>query len=586
MFKHFSVSAFSAAFSAVVWALAAAVVAALACCFIVAAQAAELVVIESRNACPVAGAVIDVTPSSVVLLGFNGGQEILLRENVVAVHQYRSVNNPFRYFLPGAVAMLNVVASGSEEEFRAFPVYFSGNLIFFLDSAGKTRVLEREAIDSLQFASGEEKMPSDQQASQGNQGNLGNQAKVFGEVELNLVALQGARTSCPRVFGSSKASESQIAGAKIERVSSYRYVSDSLSLSAFFNVLEIGFTDLKKFAERSQFYARPLLFFEKSRLSLRYPFKIGKREKTGAESSLGDLFPLSFEKGGGTPFGYQGYVRAGGTNFSSVPSNSSFFGLETKFKAHALRGMFLGNIAAMKVGSEIFLTQARAIEFYPTHPWQEFSLNYMTGFGFDYRSWSLAAATLFPVYGFGANQESREILASSATPGVRLGYSTRQWDLELWGYWTNLSESVGATSSATADPKEGLIVLADTLAYYSSSAKPSEFKFDAKSLRFNVTHLFNSDIKMGASLIARQARYEERGVQQVAGSKQSSSFVNKMSFWELQPVAWARSDFGEWIALGGELSYRLLQFNGKLGASDAAGHNAEPSAVFLFEVLL
>lgn len=501
-------------------------------------QAVDLYSLYTKQCARTNGAIIDVGEEQVTVLEFDGQTKTIDIASVKAIAKYRVVGNPFERFIHKSKSkyLFWVLEKGAAEKFRAYPVNFFDNLIFFLDTEGNLRVIEKNRIVSLERILTDEK---DQIF------NLSKSKSVYLEHPSSM-------SECRDVYKNQ------------QLIVSNQLINDKLKLSSFWEKMRSGYREVESLRERTLFYPRPTLYDDKSRLGILYQGQgfDDYAPTYAAESQI----PIYIEFGGGDPYRFQSHTTFGGKDYRMVPTLLTQDGVKSEFKSHLIHGIFWANLSGFTAGKSIFDDRFDSRSLYmkkaSTKPWVLQTMNHMTLLGADYLQFSLSYGYYFPVIGFGSGSEFREYTAKDAAPVFRFGYTLPTWMFEFYLF----SFSHGRDFEKPLDEIDYDKFDDDSYYVMSSQFIPSAYDVSSRTLRFNVMYDGIRNLKARSSLLLSTTTIKEDYITHdgqfdtipvtSTGSGKATYFQNRLSL-----RMGLHYDYGQWVGLGGE--YVIDQVNTK-----------------------
>lgn len=287
-----------------------------------------------------------------------------------------------------------------------------------------------------------------------------------------------------------------------------RMLSDKIKLNKFFNTYKRGFEELERFQQRTQFYARPYLYDQQTKLGVMIT-----QEKYREE--LPTDFPFYFKWSSGLPYGAQGEYLLGGATSRWLPILEPVMSIQTEVKSHFLNVSFIGNPWGLSSGSSFVIENRAMFSDYFSDLAGDDALvfsqfNHMALTGVDWQAFSIASGFYYPIFGIYGKNIFREIASRESSPILRLQYT---------GKSNQISFITSQTHRDVNNPTEREITLIygnemkDYRAITSNSdtlqENISEFKLKANFIRIGWLWDYSKEVKIGLDEVIYQGEYSE-----------------------------------------------------------------------------
>ncbi len=530
------------------------------------ASAIELYSFFKKDCRYTSGAVLYVDETSVTVLTLKGSQKKLAIDNIELVARYDALENPYARINPDASEsfLFQVSVESDRKSFKAYATNFFENLVLFFDLSGKMRVIELDEIMALRSA------PKKEVATYA--------PKVFRPIKL---LPPPERSGCQALESFANNSSEK----PIELVSTY-VISDKLRLDSFFTRYRDGYRRLNSLTERTMFYGRPILFDQKTRLGFVYE-KSEHLKKLKLNPFGWDNLPIYLDLGGGSPYGFQTHAAIGYKPLDSVPIVRSISGITSQFKSHLIHGILVGNLNGLAAGNALYSNGGAWNDDPSKHReslWGQNSFNHMTLLGGDYGPWSVSFGSYFPVFAFGQKNELREVVSSTSSFVLHVGYLGSDWLTEGFFYNTKIR---GTCDDKMSD-NDSVSVSNQTIKYMSLRFVPQKVALASQSLRFNFTYSLKRELSATTGLFFSTTKYREDALRRntalgyfggssvsVTPSAEEPSnsgtnnlaeteqlVTNSVDFTDLGSRLMFHLDLGQWVALRAEAIYEIATFKG------------------------
>lgn len=467
-----------------------------------------------------AGLIIYTDEQSVVLLGLDGRQKMIPRLAVRHILVYNAIENPIaKVHLEGWLAQeLREIhlSHGGEAAFRGWPIRFLEELVVYYDVNGKTSLVAIDQIVSI-------KRPAD----------LPEQVQTQHAQPIRPLlgrGLPGCEEAAPEQMGP-------------DVLLPTRRIGDRIRVSQFFGAYEQGFANLRRFQERTQFYAKPFVFDEETKFGL--PLMAPQ-----SNEELPAFFPFYFQWSAGRPYSHQGLTVLGTKQVAWLPQIEPTFVMQTDLKSHFFNATFVGNPSALAAGSDFMVAnRGFAQNYYQKLVAKEAGLatsfNYLALSGVDYGPFSLAGGVYYPIYGINAGGLFREVLSTEATPLFRFMFQHPKSSFQLlWGQ-SRIQSSAPTETDLRVNSSDAMIsaglALDDEL---QTRSDIEEFALDVLYLRANYDYKFNPDVDFGTGWVLQQMDYSETYRGEARGLEAT----------QLKALFYARQRFGSYVVLQGQLN--------------------------------
>lgn len=351
------------------------------------------------------GIILYVDDTKVSMLRINGTTIDVDRTKIDFLLVHNTIDNPFPLIQSSPALQQHFrsiyIANADQPSFHGWPVKFIEDLVVFIDTKGRTQVVELEQISKLR--------PGPE---------LSKPLKL--RAEPIIFGLGDISRQCPQT-----AQERSRTTSKSLHLRPTRVLGDKIQISEFISNFQKGFAALESYEERTYLYAKPFLFETDSKLGFTY------FEKYYEQPDL--AVPLYFQWSTGRPYHFQSFNQIGRTPVEWSPSAEPVVSFRSELKSHFFHALFLGNLSALPAGTEFYTdpTYSEQMQKIPDRGNAHSAViyNYMALMGGDFGPWSLSLGTLFPIHYIDVGEERREILASSISPVIRGMYTRPTWRL-------------------------------------------------------------------------------------------------------------------------------------------------------------
>lgn len=285
------------------------------------AESLEIYSFYTKKCSRIIGVLIHVNEEKAVILDIYGNSKVVNRQSINLIARYHTHENPFKKILFYSPGPIRVSSLASKNEVIVYPIKFYENLSLFLDTAGKIHVIENNDIVAIHRESKKNRVDSK---------------------SLSFVSIEAVHPSEKSICAKSPVRSSKIKRSSI-KVLPIQTISGRFHIESFFSQYQKGYQMIESLKERTNFYALPLLFDDKSRLGLLYTRNDYKKWSSQSEAIL----PLYLEFGGGQIYRTQGSTKIGGASWRSLPFLRPVTAIRSEFKSHAIRGVFMGNLSGI-----------------------------------------------------------------------------------------------------------------------------------------------------------------------------------------------------------------------------------------------
>lgn len=495
------------------------------------------------------GVIVDVDDAKIHLLSVEGQYRSVTRADISYVLVYNTVTNPIGSITLGTElkVLLRDVYIGTIEKptLTGWPIQFIEDLVVFFDIEGKQNLIDQDKLLAI-------RAPEGKLAPVVKVANSKPQAFSFG---TNL-------PQCP---------EKVDAGA----VQPTRMLSDKIRITEFLGRYDVGFTKLKRFQNRTRFYARPYLFEQKSRISFTFT------EERFTEELPVSMLPLAFQWASGKAFSHQGGSTVGFKPIRLLPNVEPVFGASTDLKIHFFNASLAGNLFSLPAG-KTFMTANKA--FFADH-FQKLAeddvrvythFNYLALSGIDYGPYSVAAGVFYPIFGIYADGYFRELLASQSSLMMKLQYMNAK------STWRLIYSGISRSKDSPTE-EDALVSLSTEMR--GGAAPPARsaiqdqlgsFDLKANFVRFGVEHEWSKELKGGLDEVLLIGTYEE----DLAGS------TNEIKFNQYTTAFFIQQQFGNYVALQLDLNLFLRRFDVTTDGDKDTQESRKPSGSMTLEFML
>lgn len=521
----------------------------LFCCWATPARAVQVYTFFEHNCQATAGALINVDDDVADVLAFDGVIRRISLNKVQFVARYDLLENPFPRVgtLKDDLPLLTVASESSAGTFQAFATNFVEDLVLFLDTTGKIRVVEMDEIVSITYT-----------------------PKPLNEDPLTQSAARlispPGRDQCPAL------TIGQRAGSAFQDSAATQVMGDKLRIDSFFAHMRTGYQGLESLRERTLFYARPMLFDQKTRLGI-IATRTNRQDLYELDGDGWAEMPLYLEFGSGSSYRFQSSTSLGNKTWRMTPQMRNFGAVRTEFKSHLLHGTFVGNFDGFTAGKPLFIERWRGST--RRQAWIESSFNHLTLLGADYGPWSMSYGYYFPSFAIGQRGEFRELTAAKASPVFHFAYLRTTWQVDLFLFNTNYSEelsnAVGDHFSADAGLRRD-----GTLRFYSRRFVPQSVRLTSTTARLDSLWYVNEDLRVGTDLAFTKTGYKETSIRRNTPLSDDGPYEAQPDFSGTQVESivrqqlWANKtyahiDLGQWVALSAEAISEYATNEGQLG---------------------
>lgn len=516
-------------------------------------QAIELYSLVMNGCETKVGLIVNTDENEVHILDVDGGLSILNRKDIELILVYNIHDNPIQSIdlNSGLKESLKEVYVDDIENtnFIGWPIRFVENLIVFYDINGKTHLVDLDKIKIFKEATADNLWVK----------NIANYKNVSFGLGDNLPECKDDTDH------------------SLQQVEPTRMISDRIRVHKFFTVYSTGFTNLKRFQRKTQFYAKPFLYDKETRLGFLFwpSYRFINRYKN--EIKL-EFVPIYLQWSSGSHYGSQGEYSIGSKPVDLLPTVEPQFSLQSDVKSHFLTGTFVGNPVALSGGKDFLIPYGLLFErFFDSVDKSENSIynqfNYLVLTGVEYDKYSLSAGFYYPVFGIFAKDIFREITSTKSSPMIRLMRTTKDLSFRLIYSRTNLK------SSSPSEDGIGLVLSENMPGIFSDNWLLEYLDFyDLKTqyMRVNLNYDLSSDINIGFSEVVFQGEYKE------------NLFTEdyKLNFLHFTSSLSVKQSFGDYTAIKAEINHFLRNNEYKAGGESGESSNNRVSLFFSIEFFL
>ncbi len=474
------------------------------------ASAIEFYSIFDQNCKETTGYFVAENNNKYSFLTVNGRNITFNREDIKGILIFNFVTPPLRKLSFANknidhLKTLTVLNDSDEDVFSGLPVQFIEDLVVFLGLNGGVRVHKLDSIVRIRPYSGEALN------------------KSFKNKGLDIQS-KGYIQTCSK-------------NGRRGRVRPNRILIDKIKIQQFLSNYKIGYDSLRSFQERTYVYARPILYAQKTRFGI-------QNQKIVEQSGFNNDLPF-IEWSTGRPYRVQS-LNSLGKIFNEFGADlDPILGFKTEIKAHFFHAIFTGNFEGLSAGTSYLINSkdlsASGGQRISSH-FVDSGLNYSALVGGDYGPHSLSVSLYYPVYIFGAEDEVREILATSNSYGFRYMYTNK-----FFRFYVTTS----LRDKDVANPNE------DNIEAFSSGTEilPTSYSVNSFFVRSGVDYDIAEDTRLGVNGIFHSMKYFEQ-----PGS-------GTISLARLGATAFAQKTFGDYVSFGVRGTYLIDAVDGNLGGS-------------------
>lgn len=531
------------------------------------ATAVEIYALYEKGCRVTIGAIVGVEEERAVVLSLDGKLKDVGIWNIDLVARYDVLENPFPRITPGQghKALLEVTSESSEGSFRAYATNFFEDLVLFLDETAKVRVVEMDEIIAIVRPPRSKSSP-----------------KPLAAKPLALVPPPGrAHCLAPQTQGARAATQ---------------VMADKLRVDSFWAHMRTGHRDLESLRERTMFYARPLLFDQKTRLGI-VVVRPSRREKLKVSENIPpELLPLYLEFGGGSSYRFQSSVSLGTKSWRMAPQVRPISGVRSEFKSHLLHGMFLGNLSGVTAGKPVF-TEGWLPDDARNTLWLDSSFNHLTLLGVDYGPWSISYGYYFPTFALGKAGEFREVTGTKASQAARVAIQKLDWQLEVFLFNTSIDDDNDTLDKATeADRRSDSDLF---VRYYSTHLVPRKARLTSTTMRVNLSLFPVGELTGYSDLAITQTRYKESALRRdrsiedwnhipdsLPDFQTGAAVTNAIEQTSYASRLGARMDLGKWVGLGAQASFEHLETKGVFALSPDAADEKTTDQILTYMAMM
>ncbi|OGH00446.1 MAG: hypothetical protein A2600_05465 [Candidatus Lambdaproteobacteria bacterium RIFOXYD1_FULL_56_27] len=455
-----------------------------------------------------AGLIVYADQEQVELLGLDGRLQSVDRASVRHILVYNSLENPIpEIHLEGRLAEnlreIRLKHQGSPT-FSGWPIRFEEELVVYYDTQGKTSLVAIDQIVSIQRPEG-----------------MAGDLKPQNFLPVSLALGPGLPQCQDRETGATK-----------ERLFPTRVIGNQIGISQFFGAYQQGFDRLRRFQERTQFYARPFVYDEETKFGFPLQTPKGNEEYPA-------FFPFYFQWSAGRPYSHQGLTVLGTKLVAWLPQVEPVFVMQTDLKSHFFNASFVGNPMALAAGSDTLVAnRAFALDYYKKMVSKEAALvesfNYLALSGIDYGPWSVAGGVYYPIYGLNGGGLFREFLATQATPIFRVMFQRSKSSVKLIWAQTQVESSDPKATEIRLNGSEAMVSANLALAEESQLRDQlTHYKLKAGFVRTNYEYQWDKEITLGTALVYQPVDYQEtyrNSDRSLKGHQTKTLFFGRQSF--------------------------------------------------------
>lgn len=531
------------------------------------------------------GAIVYADDDTASMLTLAGDIKAVKIAGVQLAARYDILENPFAHIGAGAgqAAVLDVTSESSEGSFQAYASSFVEDLVLFLDVSGKIRVVEMDEISSIKRLD-----PKDESAGAGK-----------GALTYHPITLLSppGRAECPAEHSAGDA------GKQGDNRAATQVMADKLRINSFFARMRSGYRDLESLRERTLFYARPIMYDEKTRLGL-VAVRTDRYDKLPLRTTGWDSAPIYLDFGSGTAYRFQGSTSVGTKSWRMAPQVKPIGALRSEFKSHLLHGIFLGNLDGFTAGKPLFINGWTGEEpdvKVRTTPWMDSSFNHLTLLGADYGRWSISYGYYFPSFALGEGHEFREVTSTNSSPVFRFAFTPAKWQVELFLFNTYIDDEVGENDPNGVEQPNQMRSSGRFVRFYSERFVPSRATLASTTARVSSAFIATQELTFQADALFTKTTYHETAFRRDVALQGNSrgnvgpparrrdlqdddpspggpapvtggDVSNRISQQFLAARLGARMDLGKWVALGAETAFERMATKGAfqevVGAAD------------------
>lgn len=477
------------------------------------------------------GLIVNADSEQLYILSIDGSFKKVKRDSINYILVYNTVNNPIAQVdLKGELrGLLRDVHLTSFERptLIGWPIQFIEELVVFFDVEGKSNLIDQDKLFAIKPTSMEG----------GGLARIENSEKMEFGYGRNLPECQSKTNA--------------------NAIPPTRMISDKIKVTEFLTRYEEGFLKLRRFQNRTKYYARPFLYEQKSRLGFMVT------NDSYIEEMPFSPIPLSFQWSSGRPYSHQSMSVFGYKQIEWLPNVEPVFAARSDLKLHFFNASVAGNLAALPAGQSYMVQNRTFFSKYfqrfeddqiGVHP----HFNYLALSGIDYGPYSFAVGVFYPIFGFYADGYFREVLAARSSIMSRFMYTTNDMRFRF---------VLSTTQRGSSDPDEEDLRVATASEMQGGNpvitANPlidsmEDFDLNALFVRTGVDYTFSKDLTVGLDEVILMGQYEETFF-----SKERS-----IDFKQYTTATYLRQQFGNYVALQGNLNLFHRIFGYKFGSEN------------------
>jgi len=482
------------------------------------------------------GVILRADSNRLELLGVNGELQEVQVEDIHYVLVYYVQENPIRKVLLNeqTTSLLKEVHTNDNlsPSFSGWPIKFLEEAVVFYNMEGNLSLVGIDQIQSIE-------------PFHPNQSSLTFAAKTL---PPKFVLEQGFPGCEPEIVQPKDLRPTLVMGDKIK-------------INQFLSSFIEGHQKLRRFQERTQFYARPFLFPKKTRLG--FP-NIGPNQN----QEFPAFMPVYIQWSSGQSFGNQALTGFGSKASPWLPQLEPFTGVQADLKSHFFNASFAGNLLGIAKGTD-FLVKDRLMfaDFYAKTSQKEVMIvpnfNHFALSGVDYGAYSASLGIYHPVYAVQGGGLFREVTHRAAGPMLRL---IRQGPKDR--YRLVLANSLASSQ----EPKVEQVRLYSTLALTQTKLFVDESKVRGDLDRF--------DLKMNYARFGYDLEWDEEIDLSIDGillwGGYQEIYQNKFQFLNTKQLLVGLKSthrFGDYVELSGQLN--LFSRGYDFSFNDVPGQHSE-----------
>jgi hypothetical protein len=445
------------------------------------------------------GLTIYATEKSVEIMDLDGNFNAIEIDDIDVVYVFNIIENPFTRFKVDDRALSRLksiyIEDSHEPRTIAFPTRYIEDLVIFYSLDGKSHVHRIADIYKLR--------PAPESAKKVHT------PPSFKNPGFEFSDQGGSCQSPPSIPGAVKPT---------------RVLADKISIAEFLGSFEQGYDNLESFQERTYLYAKPFLFDRNTRLGIVLQ---GQREEPGLN------LPIYFQWSSGEAYRFQSFNVVGLKTQEFTPNADPVFAIRSDVKSHAFHALFVGNVAGLPAGNNVFLGGSDLMALNDQITVQP-SFNYIALMGGDYGPYSISGGLFYPSYGIRVGDEYREVLGSKASYMFRVMYTKSRFRVRAVTALTDYSSGRATKDDVSArTKKEGSLETVDT------------YKFNAAFLRGGIDYDLSPQLRISVDGIYTGGSYRETRTYTTTNTTASSD----IKFRRLTTQFNVRRSFGDYVSL-------------------------------------